>query len=98
MAVEVPPGVITRTSTGPACPAGATAVADVADATFTDVAATDPKRTDVAPVRFVPVMVTTVPPAAVPVAGATRVTAGLATPVMLRTPDRKAAAVVVGGT
>ncbi len=73
---EVPPGVMTVTSTRPAACAGATAVAEVADTGVTAVAAAVPKVTAVMPVRFVPVIVTTVPPAIGPDVGLIEVTVG----------------------
>ena len=73
---EVPPAVVTVTSTGPEAPAGAVAVTSVADTAVTLVAATVPNVTPVAPVRLVPVMVTWVPPVVGPVVGLIEVTAG----------------------
>ena len=75
---EVPPGVVTVTSTVPD-PAGEVAVTEVALLTTTPVAASAPKWTALAPVRLVPVMVTEVPPAAGPDVGLTAVTVGAAT-------------------
>ncbi len=75
---EVPPGVVTVTSTAPAVPAGAVAVREVADTTVKPVAAVDPKVTAVAPVKPVPVTVTLVPPAVGPEPGANAVTVGAA--------------------
>ena len=63
---EVPLGVVTVTSTGPAAPAGLCAVIWVAELTTTLVLAVVPKCTAVAPVKFVPVRTTDVPPAAGP--------------------------------
>lgn len=65
----VPPGVVIVTLTVPAEPAGATAVACVAE-TVVNAAATAPKWTEVAPVKPVPVNVTRVPPSAEPWLGA----------------------------
>ena len=79
LAAEVPPGVVTVTSTVPALPAGAVAVMEVALLTTTPVAAWAPKWTAVAPVRLVPVMVTEVPPVVGPDEGLTPVTVGGAT-------------------
>jgi hypothetical protein len=76
--VEVPPGVVTVTSTVPAEPAGEVALILVALTTVNEVAAVDPKLTAVAPVNPVPVIVTTVPPASGPALGRTAVTAGTA--------------------
>ena len=73
---EVPPAVVTCTSTVPAPCAGDVAVIDVAEFTVTPVAAVPPKLT-VAPVRkFVPVIVTDVPPPVGPDVGTIDVTAG----------------------
>jgi hypothetical protein len=79
LGAEVPPTVVTVTSTTPALPAGAVAVIDVLEFTVTPVAALDPKSTAVAPVRSVPVIVTDVPPSVGPDVGDTAVTAGSAT-------------------
>ena len=68
--VEVPPGVVTVTSTVPALPAGAVAVICVAPFTVKLVAAVPPKLTAVAPVSAVPVIVTLVPPDSGPAFGA----------------------------
>ena len=62
---EVPPGVVTVTSTVPV-PAGEVAEIEVALLTTTPVAALAPKCTAVAPVNPVPVIVTLVPPAVGP--------------------------------
>ena len=48
---EVPPAVVTVTSTVPAEPAGALAVIWAAELTVTDVPAVPPKLTPVAPVK-----------------------------------------------
>jgi len=72
---DVPPGVVTVTSTVP-LPAGDVAVISVAETTVTFVAPVVPKSTVVAPIRLVPVMVTGVPPTAGPEAGVTDVTVG----------------------
>ena len=73
---EVPPGVVTVTSTVPALPAGAVAVTEVADLTVNEAAAVAPKLTAEALVRLVPVMVTVVPPAVGPALGLTEVSVG----------------------
>ena len=62
----VPPGVVMVTLTGPAVPAGDTAVAAVLLEAENDVAATLPNFTPVAPVRLVPTIDTWVPPFAGP--------------------------------
>ena len=67
----VPDGVVTRTSTVPAVPAGATAVSDVDEVTVKSVAGAVPKSTASASVNPVPVTLTVVPPAVAPLAGAT---------------------------
>jgi hypothetical protein len=76
---DVPPAVVTVTSTAPADPAGAVAVMEVAELTVKPVAATVPNLTAVAPVKPVPVTVTDVPPAAGPELGLIAVTVGAAT-------------------
>jgi hypothetical protein len=73
---DVPPGVVTVTSTVPALPGGAVAVICVAPFTVKVVAGIVPNLTAVAPERAVPVIVTLVPPAAGPEAGLTPVTVG----------------------
>jgi hypothetical protein len=78
LVAEVPPGVVTVTSTVPAEPAGEVAVTLVSLATVNDVAAVLPKLTAVAPVNPLPVIVTAVPPAIGPPAGETPVTTGAA--------------------
>ncbi len=65
--VEVPPTVVTVTSTVPV-PAGEVAVIEVAESAVM-VAAFDPKSTALAPSRLVPVMVTLVPPPVGPLVG-----------------------------
>ena len=74
---DVPPDVVTSTSTVPAVSvAGEVAVIDVGLTTETPVAAVPPKLT-VAPVmKLVPVIVTAVPPPVGPLFGFTLVTAG----------------------
>ena len=71
-----PPAVLTLRLTGPAVPAGETAVICVGDTTVNEAASTAPNLTAVAPVRLVPLMVTVVPPATGPRAGATEATVG----------------------
>ena len=75
--VEVPPGVATVTSTGPAVPAGAVAVIEVAESAVT-VPGFAPKSTAVAEPRLVPVTTTDVPPAVGPLDGAMLATVGTA--------------------
>ena len=77
LVAEVPPGVVTVTSTVPAAPAGAVAVMEVVLLTVKVVAAVAPKATAVAPVKLVPVTVTEVPPATGPEVGLTAVTVGV---------------------
>ena len=78
---EVPPGVVTVTSTVPfAVPAGAVAVIVVELTTTTLVAFAVPNFTADAPVRLVPVMVTESPPPAAPEVGLTAVTVGAGVP------------------
>jgi hypothetical protein len=76
---EVPPVVVTVTSTVLALPDGAVAVIEVSEFTVTPVAALDPKSTAVAPVKSTPVIVTVVPPSVGPADGATKVTVGAVT-------------------
>jgi hypothetical protein len=78
LVAEVPPGVVTVTSTMLAAPAGEVALMLVSLATVNEVAASVPKSTAVAPVNPVPVIVTTVPPAIGPALGRTVVTVGTA--------------------
>src|SRR6202790_3412188 len=73
---EVPPGVVTKTSTVAAASAGEMMVMDVAELTTRPVPAVVPNFTTVAPVKPVPVTVTLVPPAVGPVFGLTPVTVG----------------------
>ena len=75
LAVLVPPGVLTVTSTVPE-PAGEVAVTCVGDSALSAVAFAEPNLTSLAPVRFVPVIFTEVPPAAGPLVGSTSVTVG----------------------
>jgi hypothetical protein len=73
--VDVPPAVVTVTSTAPALPAGAVAVMEVAESAVI-VPVEAPKLTAVAAVKWVPVMVTDVPPLLGPVVGLIPVTEG----------------------
>jgi len=75
---DVPPVVVTVTSTTPALPAGAVAVTDVAVLAVID-AVVAPNLTELAEDRFVPVMTTLVPPACCPDVGEMEVTVGAAT-------------------
>ena len=75
----VPPTVVTRTSAGPALPAGVVRNRVVEFSAPTFVAATPPTVAPVAPLRLVPVTVTTVPPATDPELGERPVTVGGAT-------------------
>ena len=75
-APEVPPGVVTATSTVPAVPDGEVAVRVVSLVKPTPVAARPPKVTVESAVKPAPVMVTGVPPARGPSEGATAVTLG----------------------
>ena len=76
---DVPPGVITVTSTTPAACGGATAVIDVAEFKVKDWGAMLPKRIAEAPAKFVPVIVTDVPPNPGPLLGLSPVTVGAGT-------------------
>lgn len=68
--LEVPPGVVTVTSTAPAAVVpGETAVTEVSETTVILVAGVEPKATAEAPVKLVPVRVTIVPPASAPAVG-----------------------------
>src|SRR5947208_1787985 len=73
---EVPPAVVTVTSTAPAAFAGETAVMDVAELMTNEAAFTPPNDTAVAPVKFVPVITTDVPPLVDPLVGLNPVTVG----------------------
>ena len=75
-AVEVPPGVVTMTSTVP-LPGGLLTAICLPESELI-IPATPPKLTMVASARLVPLIVTRVPPAVGPVAGETPVTAGAA--------------------
>ena len=75
---EVPPGVVTVTSTVPE-PAGEVAVQEVVEEQDTPVAALEPKSTVVPAVavrKLVPVIVTEVPPVVGPADGEMPVTVG----------------------
>jgi hypothetical protein len=76
---DVPPEVVTVTSTVPADPAGAVAVICVAEFTVNELAAVDPNFTALAPVSVAPVIVTVVPPATGPEDGLMPATVGAAT-------------------
>ena len=73
---EVPPGVVTVTSTVP-LPAGEVAVIVPSTLLVKPVAGLDPKSTAVAPERLEPLMVTEVPPPVGPELGLTLVTDGV---------------------
>ena len=73
--IEVPPAVVTVTSTAAGDSGGEVAEICVAD-TGKKVAETVPNLTVVAPARLVPVMVTEVPPPVEPLLGLTPVTVG----------------------
>ena len=75
MIADVPPAVVTLTSTAPALLAGAIAVICVAESNVKE-AGVLPKLTAVTPVKLVPVITTVVPPAVVPDDGETAVTVG----------------------
>ena len=75
LVAEVPPGVVTITSTVPLL-AGLIAVIWVSLSTVKLVAAVEPNETLVAPVKPLPVMVTLVPPFVDPLVGLTPVTVG----------------------
>jgi hypothetical protein len=72
---EVPPGVVTLTSTTPV-PAGDVAVIEVAELKV-KLAVVAPNVTAVTPVKLVPVTVTDVPPARGPAVGEIDVTVGV---------------------
>jgi hypothetical protein len=76
LAVLVPPGVVTVTSTVTRVPGGVVAVIVVALLTVNVAGLPDPKSTAVAPVKFVPVIVAEVPPVLCPEVGLTPVTVG----------------------
>ena len=75
---DVPPAVVTVTSTVPAEPGGEVVVIVLALTTVNGVAGVTPKVTAVAPVKPVPVIVTEVPPASGPAAGEMPLTVGAA--------------------
>ena len=75
---EVPPAVVTLTSTVPE-PAGDVAVIWVGELTVKPVAEVAPNVTAVVPEKPLPVMVTVVPPASGPDVGETELTVGAAT-------------------
>ena len=75
---DVPPGVVTVTSTVPAAPAGEVTVIVVEFTTVTPVPAFAPKFTVAPATKPVPVTVTEVPPAMGPASGETAVTVGTA--------------------
>ena len=79
LVAEVPPTVITVTSTTPADSAGAVAVINVGLLTVKLVAAVVPKLTAVTPRRFAPVIATEVPPPSGPALGEMPVTVGAVT-------------------
>ena len=79
LVAEVPPAVVTFTSTTPAEPAGEVQVIEVAVLEPQEVPALVPNCTPEAAVRLVPVIVTLVPPAVGPDTGETPVTVGAAT-------------------
>ena len=76
---DVPPTVVTVTSTVPAAPAGAVAVIEVSELTVKPSAFAAPNFTAVAPKKPVPVIATDVPPAVGPAVGDIDVTVGAAT-------------------
>jgi hypothetical protein len=78
---EVPPAVVTVTSTVPAAWAGEVVVILVFETTLNDAAAVVPKWTDVAAMKLVPVIVTGTPPAIGPEVGETAVIVGRPTKV-----------------
>ena len=76
MVADVPPAVVTVTSTVPAGFAGEVAVIEVEESDVTE-AGVEPKSTTEAKARFVPVIVTVVPPAVVALDGLTALTVGV---------------------
>ncbi len=76
VALTVPLGVVTVTSTVPGVSAGDLAVIDVDELTLKLVASVEPNLTAVAPVRFLPVIFTFVSPAADPLFGISFVIVG----------------------
>jgi len=79
LVADVPPALLTVTSTVPPASAGATAVIEVAELTVRLEAAVDPNLTVSPAANPVPVMVTDVPPAEGPLFGLTAVTVAGAT-------------------
>ena len=73
---DVPPALVTVTSTLPAASAGAVAVIEVAELTVTLEAAVEPNLTVLPAANPVPVIVTEVPPAVGPNVGLTAATVG----------------------
>jgi hypothetical protein len=73
---DVPPGVVTVTSTWPSAPPGVVAVIEVSLLTVAEVAETPPNSTLDSGENPVPVMVTGVPPVSGPAEGETAVTVG----------------------
>jgi hypothetical protein len=79
LTADVPPGVVTVTSTAPAdAAAGAVAVIDVSEFTVNELTAVAPNATALAPARLLPLIVTDVPPLSGPDDGLTPLTAGAA--------------------
>jgi hypothetical protein len=76
VALDVPPGFVTLTSTVPTVPVGAVTVNCVSDRTVKLVAGMSPNFTLVAVVKFVPVTVTNVPPPVGPELALSPVTVG----------------------
>jgi hypothetical protein len=74
--LEVPPKVVTVTSTVPAASDGATATTCESELAVKSAAGTVPQKTPVAPVKPLPEMVRAVPPAVVPEVVPRPVTAG----------------------
>ena len=75
---DVPPAVVTVTSTVPTLPAGLTAVICVSELTVNELATVEPNWMPVAPMKFVPVIVTDVPPLVGPALGPINVIVGAA--------------------
>ncbi len=75
-AEEVPPAVVTSTSTVPALPAGMVARMAESESTVKSVAATVPKVTAVAAVKFEPRRVVVPPPSVLPEVAVRAVTLG----------------------
>src|SRR3974390_2654760 len=85
LSAEVPPGLVTVTSSVPGGDNGVTSVIDVSLATVMAVSATPAKLTAVAPVNPVPVIVRLVPPLAGPSVTESHVTRGTGTKPNART-------------